>query len=78
VPWYVSSAAKNKNACADDGKHALPYLHDFVSRLPDLHVVVVMGSFAQRRWFRYLIGCPDSRVSMASLMIRPGSFPRWS
>jgi uracil-DNA glycosylase len=62
VPWYVSGTAKNQNATADDGKHALPYLHDFVSLLPDLQVVVVMGSFAQRWWFRYLIDCPDGRV----------------
>jgi hypothetical protein len=25
-------------------------------------MVVVMGSFAQRWWFRYLIDCPNSRV----------------
>jgi uracil-DNA glycosylase len=62
VPWYVSGTAKNKNATAADGQAALPYLHEFVTLLPDLHVVVVMGGFAQRWWFRYLIDCPDSRV----------------
>ena len=62
VPWYVSGTAKNKNATAADGQAALPYLHEFVTLLPDLRVVVVMGGFAQRWWFRYLIECPDSRV----------------
>jgi uracil-DNA glycosylase len=62
VPWYVSGTVKNQNATADDGKHALPYLHEFVTLLQGLHVVVVMGSFAQRWWFRYLIDCPGSQV----------------
>ena len=54
--------AKNKNATAIDGQAAQPYLHELVTLLPDLCVVVVMGSFAQRWWFRYLIDCSDSRV----------------
>lgn len=62
VPWYVSGTAKNQNASAADGRDALPYLHEFVGLLSDLRVVVVMGSFAQRWWFRYLIDCTDSRV----------------
>jgi uracil-DNA glycosylase len=62
VPWYVSGTAKNQNATTADGQAALPYLHEFVTLLPDLRVVVVMGVFAQRWWFRYLIDCPDSRV----------------
>jgi uracil-DNA glycosylase len=62
VPWHVSGTAKNKNATAADGQAALPYLRGFVALLLDLRVVVVMGSFAQRWWFRYLIDCPDSRV----------------
>jgi uracil-DNA glycosylase len=62
VPWYVSGTAKNKNATAADAEAALPYLHEFVTLLPDLRVVVVMGGFALRWWFRYLIDCPDSRV----------------
>jgi hypothetical protein len=33
-----------------DGQAALPYLHEFVTRLPDMRVVVMMGSFAQRWW----------------------------
>jgi hypothetical protein len=45
---------------AADGQAALPYLREFVTLLPDLRVVEVMGSFAQRWWFRYLIDCPDS------------------
>jgi len=40
----------------------LPYLHEFVTLLANLRVVVVMGAFAQRWWFRYLIHCPDSKV----------------
>jgi uracil-DNA glycosylase len=62
VPWYVSGTAKNKNATAVDGQAAQPCLHEFVTLLPDLCVVVVMGSFAQHWWFRYLIDCSDSRV----------------
>jgi hypothetical protein len=58
----VSATARSANASASDGQAALPYLHEFVSRLPDLRVVVMMGAFAQRWWFRYLIGCPGSRV----------------
>jgi uracil-DNA glycosylase len=62
VPWYVSGTARNKNATAADGQAALPYLHEFVTLLPDLRVVVVMGRFAQQWWFRYLIDCPGSRA----------------
>jgi uracil-DNA glycosylase len=62
VPWYVSGTARNENATTADGQAALPYLHDFVSLLPELRVVVVMGSFAQRWWFRYLIDCSASRA----------------
>jgi uracil-DNA glycosylase len=61
-PAAVPGTAKNKNATAADGQAPLPYLHEFVTLLPDLRVVVVMGSFAQRWWFRYVSGCPDSRV----------------
>ena len=62
VPWYVSSTARNHNATAADGRAALPYLHEFVTLLSNLRVVVLMGNFAPRWWFRYLINCPDSRV----------------
>lgn len=62
VPWYLSGTARNQNATAADAQAALPYLHEFITLLADLQVVVVMGSFAQRWWFRYLIDCPDSRV----------------
>ncbi len=49
------------NAKDADGQAALPYLYEFVTLLTELRVVV-MGSFAGRRWFRYLICDPDSRV----------------
>ena len=62
VPWYVSATATNVNAKDADGQAALPYLHEFVTLLTELRVVVVMGSFAGRWWFRYLICYPDSRV----------------
>lgn len=62
VPWYVSATATNVNAKDADGQAALPCLHEFVTLLRELRVVVVMGSFAGLWWFRYLIGYPGSRV----------------
>ena len=60
--WYVSATARNVNAKDADGQAALSYLHEFVTLLTELRVVVVMGSFAGRWWFRYLICYPGSRV----------------
>jgi uracil-DNA glycosylase len=54
VPWYVSGTGSNANATAADGQTALPYLHQFVSLLTALRVVVVMGGFAEHWWLRYL------------------------
>jgi uracil-DNA glycosylase len=62
VPWYVSGDGRNVNATDDEGRAALPYLHRFVTLLTRLRVVVVMGRFAERWWFEYLIRVPDSRV----------------
>jgi uracil-DNA glycosylase len=62
VPWYVSATSKNTNSTDADGQAALPYLHEFVTLLPELRVVVAMGAFAQRWWFRYLTGIEGSRV----------------
>ena len=61
VPWYVSSTAKAANAANADAIAALPYLHQFVSLLTELRVVVVMGGFAEHWWLRYLRR-PDSPV----------------
>jgi uracil-DNA glycosylase len=53
VPWYVSGTARNANATPADFREAEPWLHRFVSLLPDLRVVVVMGNFAAEGWLRY-------------------------
>lgn len=47
VPWYVSATGRNLNAASADGAEALGYLHQFVSLLPVLRAVVVMGAFAE-------------------------------
>jgi hypothetical protein len=47
VPWYVSATGRAANATSADGQVALPYLHQFVARLSELRVVVVMGAFAE-------------------------------
>lgn len=54
VPWYVSATGKSANATSADGAAALPYLHQFVTLLTELRVVVVMGGFAEFWWLRYL------------------------
>jgi uracil-DNA glycosylase len=54
VPWYVSATGRNANATRAHGQAALPYLHQFVTLLRELHVVVVMGGFAEHWWLRYL------------------------
>jgi uracil-DNA glycosylase len=54
VPWYVSATGRNANATRADGQAALPYLHEFVTLLSELRVVVVMGGFAEHWWLRYL------------------------
>ena len=47
-PGYVSATGKNVNATDGDGQAALPYLHEFVTLLAALRVVVVMGVFASQ------------------------------
>jgi uracil-DNA glycosylase len=54
VPWYVSATGKTANATSADGAAALPYLHQFVTLLTELRVVVLMGRFAEHWWLRYL------------------------
>ena len=54
VPWYVSATGHAANAARADGQAALPYLHQFVTLLAELRVVVVMGAFAEHWWLRYL------------------------
>jgi len=44
----VSATGKNVNATDGDGQAALPYLHEFVTLLAALRVVVVMGVFASQ------------------------------
>jgi uracil-DNA glycosylase len=54
VPWYVSATGRASNATPADGQKALPYLHQFVTLLSELRVVVVMGAFAEHWWLQYL------------------------
>jgi uracil-DNA glycosylase len=70
VPWYVSPTGKNANATDEDGKKAQPYLHDFVSLLPGLRVVVLLGRFAQQWWLDYL-DQPESPVLPVILAPHP-------
>ena len=73
VPWYVSATGKAANASAADA--ALPYLHEFVSLLARLRVVVVMGGFAEHWWLRYLRR-PDSPVLPLVCAPHPSSSTR--
>jgi len=68
VPWYISATGKNLNATPADGAEALGYLHQFVSLLPALRAVVVMGAFAEHWWLRYLRR-PESLV--VALIVAP-------
>jgi uracil-DNA glycosylase len=77
VPWYVSATGKAANATNADGQAALPYLHQFVSLLSSLRVVVVMGGFAERWWLRYLRR-PDSPVLPLVLAPHPSASARRS
>jgi hypothetical protein len=43
VPWYVSATGKAASATNADGAAALPYVHEFVTLLTDLRVVVGHG-----------------------------------
>jgi uracil-DNA glycosylase len=77
VPWYVSPNGKAANAASADGKAALPYLNQFVMLLRELRVVVVMGSFAEYWWLRYLRE-PDSPVLPLITAPHPSSSARRS
>jgi uracil-DNA glycosylase len=77
VPWYVSPNGKAANATSADGKAALPYLNQFVMLLRELRVVVVMGSFAEHWWLRYLRE-PDSPVLALITSPHPSSSARRS
>jgi hypothetical protein len=54
VPWYVSATRTAATPTKRDASDALPYLHQFVSALTGLRVVVVMGGFAEHWWLQYL------------------------
>ncbi len=60
VPWYLGSAARTTAAGRvtpagrSEIQEAAPYLHEVVSLLPELRVVVPMGRKAQEAWAAYL------------------------
>ena len=74
VPWYVSATGRNLNAASADGAEALGYLHQFVSLLPVLRAVVVMGAFGEHRWLRYLRR-PESLVVALIVARTPAPVP---
>ena len=53
VLWYVAASAKAANATRADGEAALPHLHEFVTLLAELRVVMV-GGLAEHWWLWYL------------------------
>ena len=75
VPWYVSATGKAASASAADAEAALSYLHQFVSLLTELQVVVVMGGFAEHWWLRYLRR-PESPVLALACAPHPSSSTR--
>lgn len=77
VPWYVSATGRTANASPTDAQEALPRLHEFLSVLPGLRVVVVMGGFAEHWWLRFLRR-PDSPVLPLVCAPHPSSSARRS
>lgn len=75
VPWYVSGTGKNVNATSTDACAALPYLHEFITLLTQLRVVVTMGGFAESAWLRYLRQ-PDSPVTALITCPHPSASAR--
>lgn len=64
VPWHMpASGGKTAKVTAADAREALPYMHEFVTLLTELRVVVMMmGGFARDCWLRYLRQQADSPV----------------
>lgn len=61
VPWYLPSTdgRSTKNASSADIVESGPWLERLVSQLPNLKLVVPMGTPALSGWMRYLTGSPQ-------------------
>ncbi|MGW0774015.1 uracil-DNA glycosylase [Streptomyces sp. NPDC002835] len=53
VPWYLGTADRIAAAGRTEIQRAAPFLHEVVSMLPELEVVVPMGRSAQAGWDAY-------------------------
>jgi uracil-DNA glycosylase len=53
VPWYVGTASKIASPGQSDIERAMPYLHEALTLLPRLEIVVLMGRKAQAGWSAY-------------------------
>ncbi|MGX1507078.1 UNVERIFIED_CONTAM: hypothetical protein RKD43_005703 [Streptomyces graminofaciens] len=54
VPWYLGTADRIAAAGRTDVQLAAPFLHEVISLLPKLEVVVPMGRSAQAGWAAYV------------------------
>ena len=61
VPWYVGNDRAIRSASRDDVAGAAPFLRRLLSLLPELRVVLTMGSPARDGWLRFLLE-PDSPI----------------
>lgn len=50
VPWYLGEGARIRAATASDLNEASEWLDAFISLLPRLHAVVLVGRAAERAW----------------------------
>lgn len=54
VPWYLGTADRITTAGRTEVQRAVPFLHEVISLLPKLEVVVPMGRSAQAGWAAYV------------------------
>ncbi|MET9422160.1 MULTISPECIES: uracil-DNA glycosylase [unclassified Streptomyces] len=54
VPWYLGTADRIAAAGRTEVQRAVPFLHEVISLLPKLEVVVPMGRSAQAGWAAYV------------------------
>ena len=59
VPWYVGTERAIRSANRGDVSAAAPYLRRLLTLLPDLRVVLTMGTHARDGWLRFLLE-PDT------------------
>ena len=60
VPWFLGTAERRVVAPkSSEIVTALPILHELMSRLPNLEVVMPLGGKAQKSWSRYVSAYPN-------------------